>query len=900
VGEVEAFIEAVGGQATPGEFAELIYRETEGNPFFVAEILRHLVDTGAIRHEGDAWVGTPESVVENLPEGVREVIGRRLDGLSEGCNAALAVAAAMPGGFTVDIVGEVAGIDEDTMLDVLDEALGAQVVRERRERPGTYEFNHALIRQTLYGELSTPRRVRMHRRVGEALERSFADSIEAHLPELAYHAYEAAPGGDVDKAVEFSRRAGDRAMGQVAYEEAARSYGMAIQALDLVADAAPAARADLLLALAGASDRGGDAETCRAASLEVAALARSISDPERLALAAIGYAGSYWVSGSSEPDAQRMELFEQSEKALQATPAGPTRDALLSKVLARHAGAVAFRDQGTFRLLVEGAMEAARRSSDPAALSSALQVYLMQNLSSDERDGVLREVVDAAASSGDLELMQSSRQSLIISAVFEQQRDDWDLQVEAYRAEAERSRVSVHVVTSLQLRGALAAADGRYEDAERDIVESAEVARSLGVPDVLANVGVALAPVYRELGRLAGFEEPTRRMVAETPDIPAWKAGLAQTLYEIGKVDEAASLVDEVVEQGYEAVSDDVLRRYTVAMLAEVAAATGDAASLSYLDDWLQADDLGEGRGVLLAGLAYHGAFDRYLGLVACALGRHDEAIGKHETALAQHEQMRARGWAARSRYDLARAHLARGAEGDAARASALVSEVVEQASELGMSRLVEQALAVKLELQGVPSGAPVTASIDIVSASIAIERPDLGAHADGEGHVTICFSDIVGYTEMTDRLGDHRTHELLRSHTAILRKELIANRGVEVKSEGDGFMLAFRDPTAALAFAKEFQRGLEGHVWPDEIGALRVRIGVHRGGGDPGGGRLLRPHGDHRRARVAATAGAGEVLVTDEVREVAGDGFSFGEVRQLSLKGLSRVHPAAPLLWSR
>jgi hypothetical protein len=128
----------------------------------VAEILRHLVDTGAIRHEGDAWAGTPESVVENLPEGVREVIGRRLDGLSEGCNAALAVAAAMPGGFTVDIVGEVAGIDEDTMLDVLDEALGAQVVRERRERPGTYEFNHALIRQTLYGELSTPRRVRMH------------------------------------------------------------------------------------------------------------------------------------------------------------------------------------------------------------------------------------------------------------------------------------------------------------------------------------------------------------------------------------------------------------------------------------------------------------------------------------------------------------------------------------------------------------------------------------------------------------------------------------------------------------------------------------------------------------------------------------------------------------------
>ena len=155
--DVKDFIEAVGGQESPGEFATLIFRETEGNPFFVAEILRHLVDTGAIRHEHGSWVGTPESVAENLPEGVREVIGRRLDGLSAGCNAALAVAAAMPGGFSIDVVGDVAGVDEETMLDYLDESLAAHVVRERRERPGTYEFSHALIRQTLYGELSTPR-----------------------------------------------------------------------------------------------------------------------------------------------------------------------------------------------------------------------------------------------------------------------------------------------------------------------------------------------------------------------------------------------------------------------------------------------------------------------------------------------------------------------------------------------------------------------------------------------------------------------------------------------------------------------------------------------------------------------------------------------------------------------
>ena len=139
------------------------------------------------------------------------------------------------------------------------------------------------------------------------------------------------------------------------------------------------------------------------------------------------------------------------------------------------------------------------------------------------------------------------------------------------------------------------------------------------------------------------------------------------------------------------------------------------------------------------------------------------------------------------------------------------------------MTRLLEQAMAVKLELQGVPSGTPAGASIDMVSATVTIDRPDLGRHADLEGQVTICFSDIVGYTEMTDRLGDHRTHEMLRSHTAVLRKALVVNRGAEVKSEGDGFMLAFRDPADALAFAVAFQRALR---------VLRVDGGSRGGSG--------------------------------------------------------------------
>ena len=238
-------------------------------------------------------------------------------------------------------------------------------------------------------------------------------------------------------------------------------------------------------------------------------------------------------------------------------------------------------------------------------------------------------------------------------------------------------------------------------------------------------------------------------------------------------------------------------------------------------------------------------------------------------------------GWEARSRYDLALALLGRGESGDVERAGTLLNEVVQRANELGMTRLLEQAMAAKLELQGVPSGTPATASIDILSANVTIDRPELGKHADLDGQVTICFSDIVGYTAMTDRLGDHRTHELLRAHTAILRRELLVNRGVEVKSEGDGFMLAFRDPADALAFAVAFQQSLEAHDWPEDVGALHVRMGVHRG-------EVIREADDFFGrtvivgARVASAAVGGEVLVTDDVRTATGDRFVFGAVREL------------------
>jgi adenylate cyclase len=115
--------------------------------------------------------------------------------------------------------------------------------------------------------------------------------------------------------------------------------------------------------------------------------------------------------------------------------------------------------------------------------------------------------------------------------------------------------------------------------------------------------------------------------------------------------------------------------------------------------------------------------------------------------------------------------------------------------------------------------------------------------------------------------------------------------------SEGDGFMLAFRDPAAALDFAIAFQSALDDHDWPPDVGRLRVRMGIHRG-------EVIREADDFFGrtvivgARVAASAEGGEVLVTDDVQQAAGDGFAFGAVRVLTLKGLATPCAAAPLEW--
>jgi serine/threonine protein kinase/tetratricopeptide (TPR) repeat protein len=225
VESVNALLATVGDASVwSADFGAKLCARTDGNPLFVQEVLKQILASG------DAAAVAGHSHELAIPEGIRDVIGQRLSKLGEECNRMLARASVIGASFSWDLLAAVADKPEDTLLDLLDEALASQVLREKKVKAGAiYEFCHALIRQTLYDEINAPRRARLHRQVGEAIERVHRSSLDTHVAELAHHFFQS---NTAEKAVEYCIQAGDRAVAQVGYEEAVAHYGRALEMVD--------------------------------------------------------------------------------------------------------------------------------------------------------------------------------------------------------------------------------------------------------------------------------------------------------------------------------------------------------------------------------------------------------------------------------------------------------------------------------------------------------------------------------------------------------------------------------------------------------------------------------------------------------------------------------------------
>jgi len=289
--EVQRMMASVSQREIPWPFAELVHRQTEGNPLFVQEMLRYLVEEGLVSEQGGSLrrVGDA-SLAGRIPEGLRDVIGKRLSRLSEQTNQALAVAAVMGREFRLDVLQRVAGLPEEALYAALAEAKAVAVVEERSAVGAavSYRFTHAFFRQTLYEETIAPRRIRLHQQVARTLEVVYGRRLDEHAAELAEHyAYSADPA-DLAKAVGYGELAARRALSVYAYGEAERHLIQALKVQEVLDPDDKAKRCDLLLAVGGAMLPGEEPQRVISFAAEEAfALGEALGDHTRMARAAV-------------------------------------------------------------------------------------------------------------------------------------------------------------------------------------------------------------------------------------------------------------------------------------------------------------------------------------------------------------------------------------------------------------------------------------------------------------------------------------------------------------------------------------------------------------------------------------------------------------------------------------
>ncbi len=229
--ETGAMLAALFGQAQVSpDLAAAIHRETEGNPFFIEEVVKSLIEQGEIYRVGEGW--ERKAVAElSLPQSIKDAIGRRLSRLSPGCLEVLRTAAALGKIFAFGELAAVAAASEDPLLDALDEAGAAQLVRAQGGE--SFAFTHDKIREALYDELNPVRQRRLHQRIGEALEKLYAapSARDAHSPDIAHHFIQS---GDLRKGLAFSLAAAARARQVFALEEALRYYQSAAECAEVL------------------------------------------------------------------------------------------------------------------------------------------------------------------------------------------------------------------------------------------------------------------------------------------------------------------------------------------------------------------------------------------------------------------------------------------------------------------------------------------------------------------------------------------------------------------------------------------------------------------------------------------------------------------------------------------
>lgn len=681
--EVMALLEVTGhplGENAQG-LARAIRAHTEGNPFFVGELVRHAAESGALRQESD---GSLDHL--GIPEGVHEVVLRRLGRLSEAATQALMAAAVVGAEFDQTVVAAVTGLGEDAVAEALEEALAAGLVKEVVGVTLRLRFRHQLVRASLYGSLSTTRRLRLHRRVGEVIEALHRSRLDEHLPALAYHFAQAAASGEAATAVRYTWRAGDRALTQLAHDQAAELYARALALFDgseLADDTLR--RCDLLIAL-GEAQRRAAHPAHRQTLLEAAAVAQGLGDVGRLAAAAL--ANTRTIGPVAEVDHERVAVLTAALEAI-----GDDDSSIRARLLANLAGEL-FAGEWDRRVeLSKQAVTMAQRLDDPATLAHVL-IPVLRTLrhpsTLGQRLDMVTELAKLAEQLGDANVAFSAAWYGMGAAL---EAGDTVLArrhlADATRLADDLAQPALRWGVAIPQAG-LTVLAGNVHEGERLAHQALEVGLSAGYPDARQFFAVQMLAIRIVQGRQHELEDLLTEVVAECPALWGWQAALALVHCGLDRWAEARSVFDKMAADDFASCPYDFSWLSGMALSAELCAELGDVPGAAVLCRLLApyADQF-----VTAGNVICHGSVARCLGRLAATVGSLDEADAYFATAAAAHARIGATAWLARTQLDWAALLLTRQGHGDVEVATELLGQALATARQLALGTVERRAV---------------------------------------------------------------------------------------------------------------------------------------------------------------------------------------------------------------
>jgi len=699
VDEVQEMLRDAAGPAVPRGLGEHIHRQTEGNPLFVEEVLRHLAEEGVLR----AWDGRSAEaarvLAESVPEGLHDVIGKRISRLSPECNRLLAVAAVIGRDFAFEVLESLARLPEEVVLGAIEEAARAGVLEERVESGEIhYRFTHAFYRQVLYEEMLAPRRLRLHQEVARAIESRYASRLDDHAAELAEHFSHSPDPGDLAKAIEHCERAARRATAVFDYGEAQRLLKRALAVLDVLDPTDVARKSTLRISLAHALNAAGDQAAARALALEVADTARAAGDTGHLIAATRLLADQAGLIGST--DAPRAALLRE---VLQVLPPGPSADRAWCLARLGHYLAFFERDVRLGATLVEQGLEMARTVGDPRLVAqvarSRVGLYWEQatpDIAGHHR--AIRALVDGVESLGIRDSVDTAFFLIyprLGVAFAEGDIAEAERRVAEMEAFAARHRSIALVWNALTSRIALLVLEGRLAEA-RALADSplpgafitglgADYATFRGDIGVFLNIAI---------GRAAGEE----RAIMRFSRLPAARVFLAWAFLRTGEIARATEVLNQL-NQFIEIERAGATRSW--ALLLECVARLSPKETVADVYRAVLPHSGFNVGGTNKPSPESFGPADRYLGLLATALGRLDDAERHYLAAIEQCERMPSPTFLGESRYNYAEMLLKRDAPGDRAKAGQILTQTIAGAREIGHQWLVEHATALQSEAPG-------------------------------------------------------------------------------------------------------------------------------------------------------------------------------------------------------